>query len=116
MFAIAMNYPEKIDQKNKKHLNIMRRYKRFYGSIPFILPCIYCRCSTVHVISKVARLNFDGRVALMMSIYLWKSIVNEKLNAQDNKNRKNPPFEKVLAKYEGFRGCKKKQTTHAAAK
>ena len=103
MFAIAMNYPEKIDPKNSKHQKILRRYRRFYNSIPHVLPCMYCRCSAVEVISKVAILNFEGRKPLMASLYLWKSVVNEKLNAQDNGKRKSPPFEKVLARYEHFR-------------
>lgn len=102
MFAVAMNFPETIDPKNSKHRQIVRRYRRFFHSIPYVLPCSYCRCSAVEVLTKVAKINFEGRRSLMASIYLWKSIVNEKLNAQDNRKRKSPPFEKVLAKYGAY--------------
>lgn len=111
MFAIAMNFPEKIDKKNKEHQRILRWYRQFYKSIPHVLPCSYCRCSSVQVISKVVKWDFRSRESLMLSIYLWKSIVNEKLNAQDNGNRKSPPFEEIMTKYRSYHVDNKKSTS-----
>jgi len=102
MFAVAANFPEEIDEKNKEHRKILHWYRQFFKSIPHILPCSYCRCSSENVISKVVKWDFRSRESLLFSIYLWKSIVNEKLNAQDNRKRKSPPFEQVVARYRKF--------------
>ncbi len=100
LFCIAMNYPEKINSASMKHKRIRREYERFFDSLMYVLPCSYCRDSTLNILRKVVPLDFSGRESLMLTLYLWKCMVNVKLDAQKGiKNRKHVSFKTVFNKY-----------------
>jgi len=102
MFSLAMNYPTRIDLNLAEHREVYTHYVHFFNTIPFILPCKHCRQSSVNVIRKVVPFNFKGRTELMYSIYMWKALVNDKLNKQNHhgiSNRVSPPFEDVYNYY-----------------
>jgi len=99
MFCIAANFPETYDAKNKEHRSIRKRQKAFFDTLPHVLPCYYCRESTLNVLTKVAPLDYSGRRQLMATLYVWKAMVNEKLTSQDNKHRHLPSFDTVYKKY-----------------
>lgn len=110
MMISAMCYPSVIDSNNPNHVLKQKRFKRFYGSFKYTIPCKYCKDYTRDVLEKKNPLNFSGRIPLMKSIYIWKNKVSEKLIAQGCKTTKpSPPFEVILAKYEKLRAkCDKK--------
>jgi|APGre2960657404_1045060.scaffolds.fasta_scaffold01315_11 hypothetical protein len=110
MFMTAMCMPDKIDPKIPKHLEKVKHYKTYYDSFQHIIPCKFCRDFTKEVLMKKYPLNYDGRIELLYSIYLWKDAVNKKLIAQKCLNTKvSPPFEVILKRYEKLRAkCDKK--------
>ncbi len=101
LFCIAMNYPDKFDKNKKEHISIRKEYELFFHSLMYVLPCTYCRDSTINVISKAVPLDFSGNFELMLTLYLWKIMVNEKLDEQKRvrSKRKTLPFVKVYQKY-----------------
>jgi hypothetical protein len=100
MFLSAMCYPEKINLKNTKDKLKMNRYKRYYYSHRFIIPCKFCREFIEKKLIPDLPLDFSGRIPLMYSIYLWKDAVNNKLiNQGDKKTKKSPPFQEIYNKY-----------------
>jgi hypothetical protein len=77
-----------------------KRYAAFYDSVPYVLPCVYCRDSTILVLSKVAPIDLTlGRRHLMATLYVWKALVSQKLSLQDFKDRELPGFLEVYNKY-----------------
>ncbi len=42
LFYTALNYPVKIDPKNRCHTVLRKQYKGFYSSLQYTLPCIFC--------------------------------------------------------------------------
>lgn len=113
MFMTAMNLYDKYDPKNKQHVAMRKAYRKFYTSIPDILPCKFCRDTMREKIIPMFPINLSGRRALVYSIYLWKDYVNKKLIAQGDKRTKpSPPFEKVYQKWEKYRAkCNPKTQT-----
>ena len=110
MFLTAMIYPKKIDKKNKEHLLKKKYFKEYYNSFKYIIPCSFCRDFIKDILEKELPINYNGRIELMKSIYLWKDRVNKKLLDKDcSFTKKSPPFYVILKKYEKLRAkCDKK--------
>lgn len=108
MFISAMCYPSNI--RTKDDILKRRRYKTFYNSLKYVIPCKYCREYTRDVLEKKFPLDFRGRLSLMYSIYIWKDQINKKLINQGCKKTKiSPPFKEVLNKYKQLSAkCDKK--------
>jgi hypothetical protein len=99
MFLTAMCYPMKLSDSKEDQLT-KKRYKAWYDSFEFILPCKFCREFIRDHLSKKHPLQFTGRIELMQSIYTWKDQVNKKLIAQGHKISPSPSFECIYNKYE----------------
>lgn len=48
-----------------------------------LLPCSTCRDYAVHVLIYKYPLDFSSREALLYSLYIWKSVVNQKLGKRN---------------------------------
>ncbi len=118
MFMIAMNYPEKLDTSNKDHILLAKRYKRWFMSFKFMLPCKHCRESYCLLTRNVPiNLYLGSRKDLVFWLYTIKDLVNKKLKVQEfiakgksvpENFTSSPPFEKVYAHYDSFRANGKK--------
>lgn len=96
MFLSAMVFPEK--EPNKATI---KKFKSYYGSFKFILPCKFCREFIREKLEKDLPLDYSGRIPLIRSIYIWKDAVNKKLIKQGCKKTKpSPPFEVILCRLE----------------
>lgn len=96
MFLAAMVFP-----KTKPNKDIVKKFKRYYDSFKFILPCKFCRDFIKEKLEKDIPLDFSGRIGLIRSIYMWKDAVNKKLIAQGCKKTKpSPSFEVILMRLE----------------
>ena len=67
----------------------------FFGSIPYVLPCKYCRASfseyiTAHPLENAIRSNTLGKW-----LYTIHNCVNDKLRNQNLRVEPDPPFSKV---------------------
>ena len=101
MFLTAMCYPKEL-QDCEEHRKVKRRYKAYYNSFQYILPCRFCREFIQEVLNKTIPLDFSGRKELMKSIYLWKDAVNKKLIKQGYSVKPSPSFVSILRKYESY--------------
>lgn len=84
----------------------------FFSSLPFVLPCKYCRASLSEYMTKISledALESDAPNAL--GRWLWKihNCVNDKLRKQHIKTAPDPPFIDVKTVYldNMKRGCTK---------
>jgi hypothetical protein len=111
MMLTAMNMPEIVDPKNKKHVEKVKQYKIYYNSFQHIIPCKYCRIFTKNVLMKKYPLQFLGRTELMHSIYIWKKIVSEKIiNNGCLTTKPSPPFSVIYKKYDKLKAkCSQKE-------
>jgi hypothetical protein len=100
LFCVAANYPEQYDNRNDVHREMKKYYKQFFSSVPHVLPCHYCRESTLLVLMEVAPIDLNlGRRHLMATLYMWKTMVSQKLTLQDHRHRELPGFLEVYNKY-----------------
>lgn len=102
MFLTALCYPIDINKCDNPQRTI-RKYRQYYDSFEYVLPCRFCREFIKNTLKKEYPLDYSGRIALFKTIYIWKDIVNKKLYIQGVSKKKSPPFEKILKKYEGYR-------------
>lgn len=80
MYFVAMNYPVKPSQQDRKH------YKSFYSSIQFILPCGLCLADFKKTISEIPIDDYlDSRIDLLKWVWTMYDHVNCKLIAQEKK-------------------------------
>ncbi len=111
MFLTAMCYPNKITKSDKGVILTQKRYRCWYHSFEYILPCKFCREFIRDVLKPKYPLDFSGRKELMHSIYIWKDQVNKKLIAQGHNVKPSPPFEMIYNYYERIyraKSCVKK--------
>lgn len=102
MFLTAMGYPEDI-KKCKNPIETKKRYKEFYNSFQYVLPCKFCRDYIKNVLNIYFPLDYTGREQLFESIYIWKDAVNKKLYEQGVSFKKSPPLKVVKSKYNNYR-------------
>lgn len=88
---------------------------RWLSTLPYILPCKFCRAS---LISYYEELPPDYTDARSLSRWMWRvhGKVNDKLRGQGQSIPKDPPFAAVYNKYKGlakniFEGCRRECTT-----
>ena len=102
MFLTALCYPidiKKCDNPEKT----LRKYKQYYNSFEYVLPCKFCREFIKKTLKKKYPLDYSGRLELFKSLYVWKDIVNKKLYQQGVSRKKSPPFPFILKMYENYR-------------
>ncbi len=74
--------------------------KEFFESLPFVLPCKYCRSNLVeHYESLPVVTALGSRAALTKWLYEIHNLVNAKLRNQGMSVDPDPPFEAVQAHY-----------------
>ena len=96
MFLTALGFPEKSPSKA-----VVKRYKDYFESFKYILPCKFCREFIVEKLDKDFPHDYSGKRQLIYSLYLRKDGVNRKLINQGCKDTKpSPPFESVLRRLE----------------
>jgi len=114
LFYAAMNYPVKIDPKNKCHVSLSKNYKNFYASLQYVLPCVYCLESYRRFWIELPIDNHLGsRVDLLKWVYGLKDKVNKKLIFQEKQclaAEKKLLLEKMVKKF-GPRSKWNKTTT-----
>jgi len=91
-------------QENKQE----RIYAQFFETLPYILPCKFCRASLTdyyrqHPFQENGKLIPDLDLAKWM--YQIHNCVNDKLRKQGLNPSPNPPFSKVKEFYESWRTC-----------
>ena len=91
MFIIAAGFPENPTNSEKEI------YKSFYYLFLRLIPCGKCRMYAIQVLDTQVKIDLTSPATLFLSLYKWKSIVNDKLG------KKNDSFEQVLSKYLGYR-------------
>ena len=58
MFAIAFNYPEKIEKGNKSHAVLKKKIKTLFEILKWTLPCKYCRKSYAKFLKELPINNY----------------------------------------------------------
>lgn len=97
--CILGTYPNKINKKNKEHLQIRKHFLNLMKSLPFVLPCIFCRRSFKQFLKELPIEPFlGGRIELFYWLYLMKDKVNDKLIRQEKEAYKQKKLE-LKAKY-----------------
>jgi len=76
------------------------QYKRYFESVQFVLPCIYCRRSYQQYYRELPIDNYlQDKVHLAYWLYLIHNKVNKKLRDQGKNIPDDPSFESILKKY-----------------
>lgn len=108
---ITLNYVP--NDKNKK------MYENFLQSLPYILPCIYCRRSLTEYYLQFPLNNrrsscnpLSSNENLNLWLYNIHNCVNEKLRSQGLCHTKNPSFNETLLKYKTDNNCEKIKKTY----
>ena len=85
LFSSVMgNYPFKIDETSKEHLELRTEYINTIKSLILILPCIFCRESLNGFVYELPMEPYSvGRIEMMYWLYLIKDKVNAKLIGQE---------------------------------
>lgn len=107
LFYVGMNYPLKIDNKNKCHISIKKHYKMFFCSLQYTLPCIFCLESYRRFWKEDDIDKFlNTRMDLLKWLYTLKDKVNRKLIFQE-KSKFNSERKELLDKYKDKYGSVK---------
>jgi hypothetical protein len=80
-------YPKHINKNNKDHLKIQKEFKKLMKSLPFVLPCVFCRNSFKGFLKELPLEPYlTGRIKLFYWLYLMKDKVNQKLIRQEKQS------------------------------
>jgi hypothetical protein len=100
LHSVAMGYPESISNSPKDQA-IAQKYKQFFESLEYILPCEWCK---VHFKQNIVSLPIDGyldsRRNLSFWLYKFHNLVNDATSVPDSDR---PSFESVYNKYDSLR-------------
>lgn len=97
LHTITENYP---DKPNKKEQEL---YKKFFLSLPFVLPCIYCRNSLAEYMKELPLIdNLSSKNKLCLWLYRIHNKVNRKLKNQGLNKKQNPKYKDVRAFYKNY--------------
>ena len=103
LHSIAYNYPSNPNNTTKQ------KYRRFFNSIPHVLPCVYCR-NSLHKFYK--ELPIENSLQNNDSLFKWlydiHNKVNNKLRRQRLNNKSNPSLSKVKTFYKNYNKNNKK--------
>ena len=97
LHSITENYPTAPDKKDKD------LYRKFFLSLPYVLPCIYCRKSLTDYMKELPlKGNLESRNKLCLWLYRIHNKVNGKLRKQGFNKNKNPPYRKIRDYYKNY--------------
>ena len=97
LHSIAYNYPSKPNNTTKQ------KYRRFFNSIPYILPCIYCR-NSLHKFYKELPIenSLQNHESLFKWLYTIHNKINDKLRHQGLNSKVNPSLSKIKKLYKNY--------------
>jgi len=85
------------------------RYAEFFETIPYILPCKFCRASLTDYYRlhpyQLANSHMSPTLDLSKWIYTVHNCVNDKLRKQGFCKKRNPPFSEVKRYYIALNRC-----------
>jgi len=97
LHSIAYYYPDKPSIKTQNTV------KRFFKTLPYVLPCIYCRNSLATYFKEAP---IDGELKNKTDLFKWLYVIHNKVNMKLTKqklNKKpNPTISKVKKYYKRF--------------
>lgn len=97
LHSITENYPDKPNKKDKD------LYRKFFTSLPYVLPCVYCRKSLREYMKELGlRRNLESRNKLCLWLYRIHNKVNRKLKNQGLNKKPNPSYADVRAHYKKY--------------
>lgn len=97
LHSITENYPTNPDNKDKN------LYRKFFLSLPFVLPCIYCRNSLTKYMKELPlKGNLESKNKLCLWLYRIHNKVNAKLRNQGLNKKPNPPYRSVRNQYNNY--------------
>lgn len=117
--SVLGHYPIKIDVNNEEHVELRHHYSNLILSLPYVMPCVFCRDSFKVFLLEIKLEPFlIGRMELFYWLYLMKNLVNNKLIYQEKKcyndkrhSLKNKYYSKMISKREYYKKitkCKNK--------
>ena len=103
LHTVSFDYPNKPTQEDKI------KYRQFYESLAFILPCIYCRKSYTEFLkagnTKLTDEIFDNTESLTKWVYYLHEAVNKKLGVDYGVT-----YDDVVKRYESYKAnCSQKE-------
>lgn len=97
LHSIAVNYP------NNPTISMRKKYKCFFNSLEYVLPCIFCRQSFGEYITELpVEPALINKKTLCTWLYRIHNRVNGKLRAQNLNNRVDPDFESIFEFYKNY--------------
>ena len=100
LHSVVMGYPEIITDSESDQL-IASKYKSFFESLEFILPCDWCK---IHFKENLKALPIDeylgSRRNLVLWLYKFHNLVNDATHVPVEDR---PTFESVYEKYDSYR-------------
>lgn len=101
LHSITENYPDKPLNKEKE------LYKTFFLSLPYVLPCVYCRRSLHQYMKELPLVsenndNLKSKNKLCLWLYRIHNKVNKKLRMQNLNNKKDPPYKEIRLFYRNY--------------
>jgi len=97
LHSIVENYPDHPSDKDKAKMLM------FFGSVKYVLPCIYCRRSFTEYGEKLPITDFlQSKNDLTSWIYQIHEFVNNKLRGQDLPVAQTPSYTSVREKYRRY--------------
>ena len=97
LHSITENYPTNPDNKDKN------LYRKFFLSLPYVLPCIYCRNSLAKYMEELPiKGHLDSKNKLCFWLYRIHNKVNGKLKKQGLNNKRNPPYREIRDYYKNY--------------
>jgi hypothetical protein len=97
LHSIAYKYPSNPNKTTKQ------KYKRFFNSLPYVLPCVYCRNSLQRFYKELPIENsLHNNEALFEWLYEIHNKVNNKLKKQGFTSKPNPKLDKVKKFYKKY--------------
>lgn len=97
LHTITENYPDNPNKKDKE------LYGHFFSSLPYVLPCIYCRSSLFEYMKVLPiKKSLGSKNKLCLWLYRIHNKVNRKLTLQKLNSKKNPPYSVIRAYYKKY--------------
>lgn len=100
--AYCYTFNEFDDKYNEYHSISPSVYKRFYGAIQHLLPCVYCRRSYTQYMKELPIKEYLEPKKLFYHIYLIHNKVNAKLRDQGYNDKPDPSYASVKKFYREY--------------
>uniref|UniRef100_A0A6C0B4L9 thiol oxidase n=1 Tax=viral metagenome TaxID=1070528 RepID=A0A6C0B4L9_9ZZZZ len=97
LHSIAYTYPSNPNKTTRQ------KYKRFFNTVPYILPCVYCR-NSLHKFYKDLPIenSLQNNNSLFEWLYKIHNKVNNKLTKQNLNCKTNPGLSKIRKFYKKY--------------